>query len=74
MACIEREFYATQCDIHYCFDTKGLEEETTSEGEIMVVTDRGEYSIPYTVTISLEENTSTLGNIRNLFHFANHVK
>ena len=74
MACIEREFYATQCDIHYCFDTKGLEEETTSEGEIMVVTDRGEYSIPYTVLISLEENTSTLGNIRNLFHFANLAK
>ena len=74
MSCVEREFYTADQMIHYRFESKGLEEGTVSEGEIMLVTERGEYSISYTVTVSPEEITSTLGNIRNLFHFANLAK
>ena len=74
MSCVEREFCAVDPLIHYRFESKGLEEGTVAQGEIMLVTERGEYSVPYQITIRPEEITSTLGNIRNLFHFANLAK
>ncbi len=74
MACIEREIHTATAEVHYQFDSKGLEEGSKTEGEIMLVTDKGEYTIPFSVTIRPDEINSTLGHIRNLFHFANLAK
>ena len=39
--------------------------------EFQIVSDMGEYVIPYVITVRHETIDSSLGNIKNLFHFTN---
>lgn len=61
-------------EIGYTFSAKGLEEGDVVKGEIYVISNHGEYYLPYVVTIAHSTLDSSLGNIRNLFHFANLAK
>lgn len=67
-------FSGTGEEIGYAFSTKGLEEGSVVKGEIQVISNQGEYYLPYVVTIDHKELESSLGNIKNLFHFANLAK
>lgn len=61
-------------EIGYNFSAVGLEGGDIVKGEIYIVSNRGEYYIPYSVSIRPEEITSSIGVIKNLFHFANLAK
>ena len=61
-------------NIGFAFSAKGLEEGDVVKGEIDVISNRGEYYLPYVVTIAHSTLESSLGSIRNLFHFANLAK
>lgn len=61
-------------EIGYVFDSTGLKEGVDVSGTISIVSNLGEYEMPYTVHIISTVLGSELGEIRNLFHFANLAK
>lgn len=67
-------FIGNECTIHYRFDSKGLEVGEILKGEINVVSQKGESYLPFVVTIEYTAIATSLGNIKNLFHFANLAK
>lgn len=71
MQCLVREFSGPKEEIPYFFDSSGMTEGETLKGEFRIISNQGEYYIPYSVTIVSGTLESELGNIRNLFHFAN---
>ncbi|MCR4908233.1 MAG: DUF5717 family protein [Lachnospiraceae bacterium] len=64
-------FSGRETIVHYTFDPTGLESGDTIKGEINVVSNRGEYNLPFTATLVRTRIESSVGTIRNLFHFAN---
>lgn len=71
MQCITPEFTAREGVLKYKFDGYGLEPGDVIEGEITILSNAGEYPIPFKATVDQAYEHSTLGSIRNLFHFAN---
>lgn len=67
-------FSGSADEIGFTFSSKGLDGGTVVKGEIHVVSNQGEYYLPYVVTIAHSTLESSLGAIRNLFHFANLAK
>ncbi len=67
-------FIGNECTIHFKFDSKGLEVGEILKGEINVVSQKGESYLPFVVAIEFTAITTSLGNIKNLFHFANLAK
>ena len=60
--------------IHYVFDSTGLEPGDVVKGDIQVVSNAGEYYLPFVFSISYGIVQSSLGNVRNLFHFTNQAQ
>ena len=71
MQCVNGSFSGSREEIAYRFDSGGMEEGESVEGEFCIVSNRGEYSIPFKAVVESEAVESSLGTIRNLFHFAN---
>lgn len=69
-----RTFTGTSCRLEYGFDSKGMDEGDVFKTEIHIISNRGEYYIPFVAMIERENLQSTMGNIKNLFHFANLAK
>ncbi len=70
----DEEFEGKNCEIRYKIDTHGLPHGAKNEGRLLIVSDHGEYELPWTICVSKEQPDSSLGEIRNLFHFANLAK
>ena len=60
--------------IHYVFDSTGLESGDVVKGDIQVVSNAGEYYLPFVFSISYGIVRGSLGNVRNLFHFTNQAQ
>jgi len=71
MQCLTDKFSGSEEEITYRFDTSGMREGESLKGEFRIISNQGEYYIPYDVTIIAGMLDSELGTIRNLFHFAN---
>lgn len=71
MACVTTRFGGSEDEIGYRFDAAGMEAGMEVQGAFHIVSNRGEYHLPFQVTVLPEEITSSLGEIRNLFHFTN---
>lgn len=63
-----------EATIHYVFDSTGLEPGDVVKGDIRVVSSAGEYYLPFVFSITYGIVASSLGNVRNLFHFANQAQ
>ncbi len=74
MRCRESELVQNPSQIHYRFDSTGLSEGDTLRGEFKLISGQGEYTLPYTVSIVPDVFETSLGPMRNLFHFANLAK
>lgn len=74
MTCNPAYFDTHRVEIEYCFDARGMEEGEVLQGEIEIVTSQGEYYLPYVVTVEYFKMGSSMGDIKNLFHFANLAK
>ena len=68
---VEEEPSAT---IRFVFDSTGLEPGDVVKGDIQVVSNAGEYYLPFVISISYGIVQSSLGNVRNLFHFTNQAQ
>ena len=71
MKCLVNRFSGPKEEILYFFDASGMTEGDTIKGEFRIISNQGEYYVPYDVKIVSRALRSELGNIKNLFHFAN---
>lgn len=60
--------------VNYKVDTRGIGKGEKIEGRFNIVSSGGEIDVPYSFTIVDDTVESSLGNIKNLFHFANLVQ
>ena len=74
MECLTQTFGGSQDEIHYRFDAHGMEVGEEVKGAFNVISNQGEYFLPFSVVIVPEVIVSSLGNIKNLFHFTNLAK
>ncbi|MBQ8188426.1 MAG: hypothetical protein IJZ44_01460 [Lachnospiraceae bacterium] len=74
MNCSDKGFRGTDMEVPFLYDTTGLESGDVVRGEFYIVSNLGEYHLPYEVKITGKVMDSELGEIKNLFHFANLAK
>lgn len=74
MECITRRFAGMQDEIFYRFDARGMEAGEEARGAFHIISNQGEYYIPFSVSVVPETIDSSMGNIKNLFHFTNLAK
>ncbi len=60
--------------LRYTFNSVGLDEGETFRAEFHIISNKGEYYIPFVAMMEHDMLSSSLGNIKNLFHFANLAK
>lgn len=66
-----QKFKGSNLTVPFLYDTTGMEQSDEAFGEFYLVTSIGEFSLPYEVVIKGKLLKGELGEIRNLFHFAN---
>ncbi|MCH5281616.1 MAG: hypothetical protein J1E61_09125 [Lachnospiraceae bacterium] len=71
MECSEKQFKGKNLEVPFVFRANGMESGDTAKGEFLVISNFGEYYLPYEITVQPEQLMGQLGEIRNLFHFAN---
>ena len=71
MECLTPEFVGNEADIYFRFHGEWLDEGEVTKGEFLVVSNQGEYYLPYVVSVDYVIPQSSIGPIKNLFHFTN---
>lgn len=71
MQCVNPQFIGKEAKIKFIFRAKGLCEGETVKGYFNIVSNGGEYSLPFVVYIQKKVMLSSMGKINNLFHFTN---
>ena len=66
-----QKFKGSNLTVPFLYDTTGMEQGDEECGEFNLVTSIGEFSLPYEVVIKGKLLRGELGEVRNLFHFAN---
>lgn len=74
MECVTKEFVGDGEEIFFCFHGEKLEEGDVVKGNFYIISNQGEYYLPFVVSIEHTVLESSVGPIRNLFHFANLAK
>lgn len=74
MECLTTEFVGNEEEIFYCFHGEHLEEGDVVKGNFCVVSNQGEYFLPFVVSVEHQMPVTSVGNVKNLFHFANLAK
>ncbi len=74
MECLTREFVGCDEEIMFCFHGEKLEAGDVVKGNFYVISNRGEYYLPFVVSVEHVLLESSVGTVRNLFHFANLAK
>lgn len=71
MECLTAEFVGNNAEIAYRFHGEKLSEGEEVKGEFHVISNQGEYILPFYVTVQPSVITSSAGKVLNLFHFSN---
>ncbi len=74
ISCPKEEYEGREITVTYTTDTAEKKSGDVIKGEFQIISDMGEYVIPYVITIRHDTIDSSLGNIKNLFHFTNLAK
>lgn len=74
MQCLTEAFDGAKTEVNYSVNTMGKRSGDVLKGELVIISDVGEYTIPYVINVVYEYLESTLGSIKNLFHFTNLAK
>lgn len=69
--CQESVFQGESVKISYYFDGTDMEPEEVISGFFMLITNLGEYEIPFSFSYPKVDLNSSLGEIKNVFHFTN---
>lgn len=68
------EFFGEQNLISYTVHGENIVEQTVIKGKFCIVSNSGETSIPYEITIEASGVETSIGNVSDLFQFANLVQ
>jgi len=74
MECLTGEFAGPDEEIFFRFHGEDLEEGEIVKGNFYIVSNQGEYYLPFVVSVEHTVLDSSIGAIKNLFHFANLAK
>ncbi|MBQ7942449.1 MAG: hypothetical protein IJ326_00125 [Lachnospiraceae bacterium] len=74
MKTFAKHFLGKEIEIEYFLDATNLEEGSFVRGKFTVISNRGEYELPYRIQVTKPQMETSMGNIRNLFHFTNLAK
>ncbi len=74
MECLTEEFAGCNEKILFTFHGEKLEEGDVVKGSFFVVSNQGEFALPFVVSVEHTTLNSSIGSIKNLFHFANLAK
>ena len=74
LVCRTEEVSGTKETIGFVFDSTGLELGDIVKGDIQIVSDAGEYYLPFAFSVSYGLIEGSMGSVRNLFHFANQAQ
>lgn len=74
LVCMCDEFECSSLEVKFGFDSTGLEPGDIVKGDIQIVSDAGEYYIPFVFSIVRGIVEGSIGTVRNLFHFANQAQ
>lgn len=74
MQCLTESFSGSSAEICYRFDSHGMEAGEEIRGAFNIISDHGEYYLPFSAAVMQETVSSSLGSIKNLFHFTNLAK
>lgn len=74
MECLTGEFAGCEEEIFFRFHGETLEEGDVVKGSFDVVSNQGEYYLPFVASVAHGLPESSIGSIKNLFHFANLAK
>ncbi len=69
-----KTFSGDSTTIKYTIDGFDLQDDVECKGEISIVSNGGEYYIPFLIKCHTQSISSSIGEIRNLFHFADLVQ
>ncbi len=74
MECPVEEFVGVKEEIPYRFTAKEMEAGDVLEGAFFIISNYGEYKLPFRAVIENDTIESSLGTVKNMFHFANLAK
>ena len=74
MECLTEEFVGGEEEILFRFHGETLEEGEVVKGNFCIVSNQGEYYIPFVANAEHRVMESSVGPVKNLFHFANLAK
>jgi len=74
LKCANSTIKGNPCEVEVYFDTTGLDEGECIRGEIKVISNQGEYGLPYMVHVIPKMIDTSMGQVKNLFHFTNLAK
>lgn len=74
LVCRKTEFVGSEVKIEYIFDPTGLESGDIVKGDIQIISNGGEYYLPFSFSLLHSSKTAQSENIRNLFHLANYAQ
>ncbi len=74
MEVITPDFSGSPYEVSYRFDATGMSKGDVLKGNFRIVSNQGEYELPFVVSLRVDHIASSLGDIKNLFHFANLAK
>ena len=74
MECLTTEFVGCDEEIAFRFHGEKLEEGDVVKGNFYIISNHGEYYLPFVVSVEHTVLESSVGVVRNLFHFANLAK
>lgn len=74
MECLTEQFSGSSEEIGYIFHGKGMEAGDVLQGSFYIVSNQGEYELPFVVMAAGKTLATSLGALKNLFHFANLAK
>ncbi len=74
MTCLQPEFSGSSMEIPFRFDGRHTEEGDVIKGFFNVISNHGEYYLPFVISVKHSVLESSIGPIKNLFHFANLAK
>ena len=71
MRIINERFDDLPVTVDYEFDSTGMEPGDFVSGRLIILSDKGEYSIDFSASMEKDYMYSSMGLIKNMFHFAN---
>lgn len=71
MQCLNTQFKGVEAKVFYRFNAKGICEGSSFKGKFYIITNGGEFTLPFIINIKKKEIHSSIGKINNLFHFTN---